>query len=143
MLFGGIIAGLLTWLIARESYHIGASGIVYLLFSFVLFSGIIKRNYRLVAVSFITIFLYGSMVWYVLPIKEGMSWEGHLSGLITGIVLALLYKNKGIIKERFEFSKTEFDDMFDENGNYIPPIVEEAELELKEIKYRYIYKEEE
>ncbi|GFD92250.1 hypothetical protein KUL156_43270 [Alteromonas sp. KUL156] len=83
------------------------------------------------------------MVWYVLPIKEGMSWEGHLSGLITGIVLALLYKNEGIIKERFEFSKTEFDDMFDENGNYIPPIVEEAELELKEIKYRYIYKEEE
>nr|BFF38387.1 hypothetical protein BACY1_01920 [Tenacibaculum mesophilum] len=142
MLFGGIITGLLTWLIARESYHIGASGIVYLLFSFVLFSGIIKKNYRLVAVSFITIFLYGSMVWYVLPIKEGMSWEGHLSGLITGIVLALLYKNKGIIKERFEFSKTEFDDMFDENGNYIPPI-EEAELELKEIKYRYIYKEEE
>lgn len=143
LLFGGIITGLLTWLIARESYHIGASGIVYLLFSFVLFSGIIKKNYRLVAVSFITIFLYGSMVWYVLPIKEEMSWEGHLSGLITGIVLALLYKNKGIIKERFEFSKTEFDDMFDENGNYIPPIVEEAELELKEIKYRYIYKEEE
>ncbi|GFD80324.1 rhomboid family intramembrane serine protease [Tenacibaculum sp. KUL118] len=143
LLFGGIITGLLTWLIARESYHIGASGIVYLLFSFVLFSGIIKKNYRLVAVSFITIFLYGSMVWYVLPIKEGMSWEGHLSGLITGIVLALLYKNKGIIKERFEFSKTEFDDMFDENGNYIPPIVEEVELELKEIKYRYIYKEEE
>lgn len=143
LLFGGIITGLLTWLIARESYHIGASGIVYLLFSFVLFSGIIKKNYRLVAVSFITIFLYGSMVWYVLPIKEGMSWEGHLSGLITGIVLALIYKNKGIIKERFEFSKTEFDDMFDENGNYIPPIVEEAELELKEIKYRYIYKEEE
>lgn len=143
LLFGGIITGLLTWLIARESYHIGASGIVYLLFSFVLFSGIIKKNYRLVAVSFITIFLYGSMVWYVLPIKEGMSWEGHLSGLITGIVLALLYKNEGIIKERFEFSKTEFDDMFDENGNYIPPIVEEAELELKEIKYRYIYKEEE
>ncbi|NVK09652.1 MAG: rhomboid family intramembrane serine protease [Tenacibaculum sp.] len=143
LLYGGVITGLLTWIIARESYHIGASGIVYLLFSFVLFSGIIKKNYRLVAVSFITIFLYGSMVWYVLPIKEGMSWEGHLSGLITGIILALLYKNKGIVKEIFEFSKTEFDDMFDEDGNYVPPIIEEEEIELKEIKYRYIYKKEE
>ncbi|MDE1206073.1 rhomboid family intramembrane serine protease [Tenacibaculum sp. LAR 2:5] len=142
LVYGGVITGLLTWIIARESYHIGASGIVYLLFSFVLFSGIIKKNYRLVAVSFITIFLYGSMVWYVLPIKEGMSWEGHLSGLITGVVLALLYRNKGIVKERFEFTKTEFDDMFDDDGNYVPPIIEE-EVELKEINYRYIYKEEE
>lgn len=82
------------------------------------------------------------MVWYVLPIKEGMSWEGHLSGLITGFVFAVLYRKRGIVKEKFEFSKTEFDTMFDENGNYIPPIVEE-ESELEEINYRYIYKEEE
>ncbi|REH54765.1 membrane associated rhomboid family serine protease [Tenacibaculum gallaicum] len=142
LLFGGIMTGLLTWLIARESYHIGASGIVYLLFSFVLFSGIIKKNYRLVAVSFVTIFLYGSMVWYVLPIKEGMSWEGHLSGLITGVVLALLYRKRGIVKEKFEFTKTEFDSMFDEAGNYAPPVIEE-EVELEEIKYKYFYKEEE
>ncbi|WP_368506459.1 rhomboid family intramembrane serine protease [Tenacibaculum sp. 1_MG-2023] len=142
LLFGGIMTGLLTWLIARESYHIGASGIVYLLFSFVLFSGIIKKNYRLVAVSFVTIFLYGSMVWYVLPIKEGMSWEGHLSGLITGITLALLYRKRGIIKEKFEFTKTEFDSMFDEAGNYAPRVIEE-EVELEEIKYKYFYKEEE
>ncbi|AZJ36575.1 rhomboid family intramembrane serine protease [Tenacibaculum singaporense] len=145
LIYGGIVTGLLTWIIARESYHIGASGVVYLLFSFVLFSGIIKKNYRLVAVSFITIFLYGSMVWYVLPIKEGMSWEGHLSGLVTGFVLSLLYRKRGIVKEKFEFSKTEFDDMFDEDGNYAPPVFEEEmELEeLEEIKYRYIYKEEE
>lgn len=142
LIYGGIITGLLTWIIARQSYHIGASGIVYLLFSFVLFSGIIKKNYRLVAVSFITIFLYGSMVWYVLPIKEGMSWEGHLSGLITGFVFALLYRKRGIVKEKFEFSKTEFDTMFDENGNYVPPAPEE-ETELKEINYKYIYKENE
>ncbi len=142
LLYGGIITGLFTWIIARESYHIGASGIVYLLFSFVLFSGIIRKNYRLVAVSFITIFLYGSMVWYVLPIKEGMSWEGHLSGLVTGFIFALLYRKKGIVKEKFEFSKTAFDEMFDENGNYKPPIIEE-EVQVQEIPYQYLYKEEE
>mgnify|MGYP003626229874 FL=1 len=70
LLIGGLFTGFLTWLIARDSYHIGASGIVYLLFSFVFFSGIIRKHYRLVALSLIIIFLYGSMIWYVLPIKE-------------------------------------------------------------------------
>lgn len=142
LVYGGLVTGFLTWIIARESYHIGASGIVYLLFSFIFFSGIIKKHYRLVAVSLITIFLYGSMIWYVLPIKEGMSWEGHLSGFITGFILAIFYKTKGITKKKFEFSKTEFDDMFDENGNYMPPIIED-ELDAKELNYIYIYKEDE
>lgn len=125
LLIGCFFTGFLTWLIARESFHIGASGVVYLLFSFVFFSGIIKKHYRLVAMSLITIFLYGSMVWYVLPIKEGMSWEGHLSGFVTGFLLAIYYRKQGIVKEKFVFSKTEFDEMFDEEGNYVPPVFEE------------------
>ncbi|MDP5105768.1 MAG: rhomboid family intramembrane serine protease, partial [Polaribacter sp.] len=67
LFMGGFFTAFLTWIIARESYHIGASGIVYLLFSFVFFSGIIRKHYRLVALSLIIIFLYGSMIWYVLP----------------------------------------------------------------------------
>ena len=77
LVLGGFLSGLLTWVIAREAYHIGASGIVYLLFSFIFFSGIIKKQFQLVAVSLIVIFLYGSMIWYVFPIKDGVSWEGH------------------------------------------------------------------
>ncbi|TYP98023.1 membrane associated rhomboid family serine protease [Tenacibaculum adriaticum] len=137
LLIGGFLTGLLTWVIARESFHIGASGIVYLLFSFVFFSGIIKKHYRLVAMSLITIFLYGSMIWYVLPIKEGVSWEGHLSGLIIGFSLAIIYRNRGIVKEKFQFSKTAFDTMFDENGNYIPPV--EPEETKSELNYKYVY----
>lgn len=140
--YGLILTGILTWLIARKSFHIGASGIVYLLFSFVFFSGIIRKHYRLVALSFIIIFLYGSMIWYVLPIKEGMSWEGHLSGLIIGFILSMIYRKKGIIKEKYEFSKTEFDDMFDDNGNYVPPQIDEEDI-LPTLNYRYIYNEEE
>lgn len=119
LVIGGLLSGLLTWIIARDAYHIGASGIVYLLFSFVFFSGIIRRHYRLIAVSLIVIFLYGSMVWYVLPIKEGMSWEGHLSGFLIGIILALMYRRVGLVKEEFEFSQTDFDLLFDENGQLI------------------------
>jgi membrane associated rhomboid family serine protease len=141
LVYGGFFTGLFTWVIARESYHIGASGIVYLLFSFIFFSGIIKKHYRLVAMSLITIFLYGSMVWYVFPVKDGISWEGHLSGFIIGLIYAYIYRKKGILRGKFQFSKTEFDDMFDENGNYIPPVIEE-EQSVQELNYKYIYKEE-
>ena len=125
LFLGGFLTGFLTWIIARESYHIGASGIVYLLFSFVFFSGIIKKHYRLVAVSLIVIFLYGSMIWYILPIKEGMSWEGHLSGFVVGLLLAILNRKKGIVQEEHQFSTTEFDLLFDEDGNFSPPTIEE------------------
>ena len=129
LLLGGFFTGFFTWIIARESYHIGASGIVYLLFSFVFFSGIIKKHYRLVALSLIIIFLYGSMIWYVLPIKDGMSWEGHLSGFLTGFIFAIINRKKGIVKKEHQFSETEFDLLFDQNGNFSPP---EIEVELKE-----------
>lgn len=144
LLLGGILTGLLTWGIGRPSNHIGASGIVYLLFSFVFFSGIIKKHYRLVAMSLITIFLYGSMIWYLFPVKEGISWEGHLSGFLVGVVFAFLYRNKGVVKEKFQFSKTEFDEMFDEDGNYIEPIIEkEVNLDNDDsFTYRYFYKDE-
>ena len=125
LILGGFFTGFLTWVIARESYHIGASGIVYLLFSFVFFSGIIRKHFRLVALSLIIIFLYGSLIWYVLPIKEGMSWEGHLSGFVTGLFFAIIYRKKGIVKEEHQFTETEFDLLFDENGNFSPPIIEE------------------
>ena len=131
LLWGGFLTGCLTWLIARESFHIGASGIVYLLFSFVFFSGMIRKHYRLVALSLIIIFLYGSMIWYVLPIKEGMSWEGHLSGFLVGCIFALTYRKKGLVKEEHQFTETPFDLLFDEQGNFAPPQIEDrAEEEI-------------
>ena len=117
LIYGAILTGLLTWTIARPAYHIGASGVVYLLFSFISFSGIIRKHYRLVAIAMVIIFLYGSMVWYILPIKEGMSWEGHLSGFLVGLIMAFTFKSKGLVKTEYEFSRTEFDDYFDEQGN--------------------------
>ena len=147
LLIGGFLTGFFTWSIGRPAHHIGASGIVYLLFSFIFLSGIIKKHYRLVAMSLIVIFLYGSIIWYVIPIKEGVSWEGHLSGLLVGVVLAFLLKNKGVVKEKYLFAKTEFDDMFDDEGNYDPSLVEKDEdeqfLEDDEgFTYRYFYTDE-
>ena len=125
LFFGILLTGLLTWVFARDSYHIGASGVVYMLVSFIFFSGILRKHFRLVALSLVIAFLYGSMIWYVFPIKERMSWEGHLSGFITGLLLTYIYKNKGPQKEKYKFKKTEFDLLFDEDGNFNPPKVEE------------------
>lgn len=89
-----ILSGLWVWLAAREAYHIGASGMVYGLASFLFFSGLIHKNRALASLSLIIVFLYGSMVWGVLPIKDGVSWESHLFGAVTGLILTLAYARK-------------------------------------------------
>ena len=123
--YGTIFTGILTWIFARESFHIGASGIIYLLFSFIFFSGIIRKNYRLIAVSLMVIFLYGSMVWYLLPVKEEISWEGHLSGFVVGIIFAFYFRKTGPQKLKYEwehedYQKDDFDLLFDDDGNFNP-----------------------
>jgi membrane associated rhomboid family serine protease len=121
LVYGTLLTGLFTWTIGRPSYHIGASGVIYMLVSFVFFSGIFRKYYRLVAVSLIMVFLYGSMIWYILPIKNDISWEGHLSGFVVGLIFAVIYKKVGPQKQEYIFKKTEFDDYFDEDGNFAPP----------------------
>jgi len=75
----------------------------------------------LVAISLAVAFWYGGMIWYVLPIVDGMSWEGHLSGLITGLCFAYWFKNNGLKKQEFQFTPSEIDNFIDEDGNFIPP----------------------
>lgn len=85
-------SGLLAWWIGRPSLHFGASGFVYGLLAFVFISGILRLDMRSVAVSVMVWFLYGSMIWGVLPIRPNMSWELHLSGAILGVALAIAYR---------------------------------------------------
>lgn len=85
-------SGLLGWIIGRPSYHYGASGLVYGLLAFVFVSGVLRRDMRSVAVSLMVWFLYGTMVWGVLPIRPHMSWELHLSGAVIGVIAAFWYR---------------------------------------------------
>jgi membrane associated rhomboid family serine protease len=91
-----LITGISVWLAGRSAWHIGASGLVYGMASFLFFSGIIRKYFRLIALSLLIVFLYGSMVWGIFPgIYVNVSWEAHMLGFISGIILAIYYRNEG------------------------------------------------
>jgi membrane associated rhomboid family serine protease len=85
--------GLLAWCIGRPSIHIGASGLVYGMLAFVFVSGMLRQDFRSMAVSLFVWFLYGSMLWGILPIRPNMSWEMHLSGALLGVIMAFIYRD--------------------------------------------------
>jgi membrane associated rhomboid family serine protease len=134
-----IMSGFWTWISARESYHIGASGIIYGLFSFLLISGFLRKNLQLIGVSFFVVFVYGSMVWGIFPIKVHISYEGHLWGFIAGIILAIYYKKQG--PQKIEHVWDEEDDDIDEDNAYWK-IERKSIISSPEINYFYKPKKE-
>ncbi|HPN20324.1 MAG TPA: rhomboid family intramembrane serine protease [Tenuifilaceae bacterium] len=95
LIFIWLISGAMVWLGARESYHIGASGLIYGIASFLFFSGIIRQDIRLMAISMLVIFLYGGLIWGIFPIFPRLSWEYHLFGSICGLIAAVIYRKQG------------------------------------------------
>jgi membrane associated rhomboid family serine protease len=88
VLWTWLLGGALVWLTARPDMHIGASGVLYGIAAFLFFSGVIRRQRTLMAVSLLVVFLYGSLVWGILPILPELSWESHLWGGAVGAALA-------------------------------------------------------
>jgi membrane associated rhomboid family serine protease len=90
------LTGLFVWFVGRDAWHIGASGLVYGFASFLFFSGIIRKYFRLIALSLLVVFLYGSMIWGMFPdFYINVSWEGHSMGFVSGILLAIWFRNDG------------------------------------------------
>ncbi|RAJ14456.1 rhomboid family intramembrane serine protease [Olleya aquimaris] len=153
LLFGILLSGFLTWCFGRPSYHIGASGLIYVLASFIFFKGVFAKHYRLIALSLLVAFLYGSMIWNTLPLKEGVSWEGHLSGLIVGLVFALIFRKQIAKPKRYVWEDPNYNEEddeflkhFDENGNFIESVEEEVSEETltedsNSLKINYNFKE--
>jgi membrane associated rhomboid family serine protease len=90
------LTGALVWLFGRTSFHIGASGLIYGIASFLFFSGIVRAEFKSLVISIAVVIGYGGLVWGVLPTIPGISWESHLSGVIVGGVVAFAYRNKQI-----------------------------------------------
>ncbi|MFQ3679088.1 MAG: rhomboid family intramembrane serine protease, partial [Pseudanabaenaceae cyanobacterium] len=83
-------SGLGTWVFGRPALHIGASGVVFGYFGYLLFRGYFERSAIAVAVTLVTGITYGSLIWGVLPSQGHISWEGHLFGFLGGVLAARL-----------------------------------------------------
>ncbi len=112
-----LITGTLLWFLGREAWHIGASGIIYSLAAFLFVSGFIRRYFRLMAVSLLVVYLYGSMIWGMFPfINMEVSWEAHMLGAISGVALAIWFRKEGPQRPEPEWldEPDEFDDIKDD-----------------------------
>ncbi len=123
LLMTWISSGVLTWVIGEGGLHIGASGMVYALAFFMVTISLIKMETKLLAYTLIIIFLYGSLVWGFFPILfpgKQISWEGHLAGAITGIILAVFYRNDGPRKKEYflDEKEEEMDDEMSDEDKY-------------------------
>ncbi|WP_372650910.1 rhomboid family intramembrane serine protease [Draconibacterium sp.] len=110
-----ILSGISTWFMGREAWHIGASGVVYALAAFHFVSGVIRSDVRLLTLSAIVVFLYGGLVWGLLPIRPEISWEGHLSGAIFGVLLAFYYRKYTVRREKFDWEDEPDEEDEDDN----------------------------
>lgn len=105
MLFVALLSGFWVWLGARESYHIGASGVVYGMAFFLFLLGMIhfrKDRIALQIAMFVSLF-YGGMVWGLLPLVPEISWESHWFGAVSGIILAFFYRKNTPIPPQYDW----------------------------------------
>jgi membrane associated rhomboid family serine protease len=90
----GIVAvsGVLVWLLARDAQHVGASGVVFGYFGAIVARAFFERRLISIAIAFATVFIYGSLIWGVLPQPQRsyISFESHLFGLLAGVFIVWL-----------------------------------------------------
>jgi len=120
-----IFSGTSVWLLARYAYHAGASGILYFIVFYLFMFGILSKNRNLWAISLIMVFLYGSVVWGIVPLDQKISWESHLYGAIFGLLLAYIYREKPKSRINQYLIKYEFN----------------VTIDKQEITYTYLHKD--
>jgi membrane associated rhomboid family serine protease len=125
LIWSTLLTGLAVWLTGRPSWHIGASGLVYALASFLFLSGIIRRHIPLMGLSLLVAFVYGEMVWGIFPgFRIDISWESHMLGAAAGIILAVWYRAQGPQKPVPFYEKEEEVQDYDDEAL---PVKEEKE----------------
>ncbi|MCB0737473.1 MAG: rhomboid family intramembrane serine protease [Bacteroidetes bacterium] len=129
-----ISSGILTWIIARgNSYHIGASGGIYGLVTFVIVAGVLSDKRSLGAISMLLTFLYGSMIWGLIPIDYTISWEGHLAGAISGMLAAVYFRKHYPVEEKPAYETNSIPDFI---GDAWMTDEQRAELQIEEEVHR-------
>jgi membrane associated rhomboid family serine protease len=84
-----LISGLAVWLLGgSNTVHLGASGAVFGLLGYLLARGYYERSIRAIGLALLAFILFGGMLWGVLPLQQGVSWQGHLFGFVGGVAIA-------------------------------------------------------
>lgn len=109
------MSGIWLWVGGRnnpegEIYHIGASGLIYGAALFLFFSGVFRKHKPLMVISALVLFLYGSMMWGIFPLMPDISWEAHLFGAISGLMVAYNYRKEGPQREEYHWENEDDDD---------------------------------
>lgn len=135
-----LCGGLWVWLSGRaDTNHIGASGLLYGLVAFLFFSGVLRNYKPLIAISMLVIFMYGSLVWGILPVQEHISWEGHLWGGVAGTVMAIYFRPVGPQRPRFAWEDEEDEEVPEEEQYWNRPANRDATLTKNARPYRIVY----
>lgn len=104
--------------LSPASYHIGASGIIYGMVTFLAWTGIFRRSLRSIAIALIVVFYYGGLIWGIFPGEARISWEGHLLGALVGIFTA--YWFRGRIERDEERRKPSWEDSPEDEQYFLP-----------------------
>jgi membrane associated rhomboid family serine protease len=126
------LTGLGVWIMGREALHIGASGLIYSFTAFLFFSGIFRKYIPLIAISLLVIFLYGSIVWGIFPSDTKISWESHLMGFLSGLIIAYYFRNQGPQRKKFEWENDVPESLLIDN---------QSNTISKDTNFRYFYNE--
>jgi membrane associated rhomboid family serine protease len=111
---------LMVWLFARANNHIGASGVIYGLFGFLFIVGFLSEHPIHRRATLVVTMFYGSLIWWLFPIKPEISWEGHLSGFIVGLACVLWQRDNLPKRAKYGFElEPELPD--DPNGFWVLP----------------------
>ena len=100
-----LTSGILTWIIGRESWHIGASSVIYALAFFLVFGGLFSKSIKLILVSVIVAVAYSGLIFGLFPVNGQISWEGHFAGAFTGFFWAYIFRNNLRSKSDEEIEK--------------------------------------
>lgn len=133
------MTGIWVWVAGRPSYHIGASGIIYGFVSFLFFSGIFRKDTRLLALSLFVTFLYGGTVWGMLPLSNGISWESHLLGAIAGIITAYNFRKEGPQARKYDLGDDEENEKIDVSGEQLFDYTDIEDVEQNTVQPIYNY----
>ena len=110
------ITGFWVWVAARQAYHIGASGLVYGFITFIFFSGVLRKDVKLLSISLFVAFLYGGTAYGILPLTKSISWESHLMGAIAGFITAYHFRKEGPQAHVYDFGDEEENEAIDVSG---------------------------